>query len=158
MPVPTRAWCRPPWPSVENMAPARTACWPGIPTAPGARPRPPASPCTRPMAPSGTSPTACRRSAQPHGVKRMHCVTCARLSCRGLIQEMSGDASACPGKLLVLAAFSSGTARSRNHFMMLCWCGISYILFFFLYLEQRSSNLVADPVMFLCPFYHRTGC
>lgn len=66
MPVPTRAWSRPRWPSVGSTAPVRTACWPGTPIAPGARPRRPVWPCTRPRAPAGTGQgrRACRGSAR----------------------------------------------------------------------------------------------
>lgn len=96
--APTRAWCRPPWPSAGSTAPARTACWPGTPTAPGAQPRRPAWPCTRPTAPAGTRRgSGCRTQPTPHGA----CVYSVPLSCSTLIQDMSGDASACPGKLLL---------------------------------------------------------
>lgn len=55
--------------------------------------------CTRLTAPAGTVQTLA--PAQPHGLTRVHPVTRAPLSCRGLIQEMNGDASTCPGKLPV---------------------------------------------------------
>lgn len=45
----------------------------------------------------------------PHYEKHMHVHTLCPLFCRGLIQEMSGDASACPGKLLILSTLPSGT-------------------------------------------------
>lgn len=101
---------------------------------------------------------ACRRPAQPHGLTRVHPVTRAPLSCRGLIQEMNGDASTCPGKLPVPTTSPLGVAGSLNHFMTLCCCSISRGLFFFLYSEQRSSISWQTPVMFLCPLYRKTGC
>ena len=157
MPVPTRAWCRPLWPSAGSMAPARTACLPGTPTAPGARPWPPVSPCTRLTAPAGTVCGKLVPSPAPRPDACAPC-NCAPLSFRGLIQEMNGDASTCPGKLPVPATSPLGAAGSPNHFMTLCCCSISHVLFFFPYLEQRSSISWQIPVMFLCPLYCKTGC
>lgn len=54
----TRAWSRRLWPSVGSTVPARTVCWLGTPTAPGAHPQRRVWLCTRLRAPAGTGQDA----------------------------------------------------------------------------------------------------
>lgn len=162
MRVPARAWCRPPWRFAESFTPAWTACLPGTLTAPGAQPLRPVWPYLRLTAPGGTGlglggGAALGGPRPPCSESVCMCVIHAPLSCRDLVQEMSGDTSVCPGELLPLAAPPSGTAGSCNHFTVLWCCGIVHIFFLSL-LGAEVRYLVADPVMFLCPFCCRKGC
>lgn len=137
--APTRGWSRRPWPSVRSTAAARTACWRGTPTAPGAQPPLPVSPCTRPRAPTGMRRAPPARAPVPGQVSDE-----CRLSCRGWIQEMSGDASLCPGEWVL-------SAGSPNHREALGFCGFGVRFVFLSPLRTEAQCPVADPWSFSVP-------